>query len=72
MKEKTHRIQALVHEVEAQVTVLKEDPGAVLHGGGDEAPGVHLLTLPHGDVPTLDVLLLGQGHDVLRGVRTHG
>lgn len=53
------------------MAVLEEHPGAVLHGGGDKTAGVNLLPLSHGDVATLDVLFLGQGHDVLCRVRTH-
>ena len=43
----THRFQQFVHEVEAQMAVLKEDPTALCLTQVEEAPRVHLLALTH-------------------------
>ena len=42
-------IQKLIHVLQPQVAVLEQHPVTLLHGLGHQAPGMHLLTLTHGD-----------------------
>ena len=58
----------LGHVAQAEVSVLKDDPLALLHGGLDQLPRDDLLTLAHGYARELELLLLGELLDELRRV----
>ncbi len=40
-------VNQLNHELQAQVTVLEEDPAPILHEVGEESPRMNLLSLTH-------------------------
>ena len=60
------RLQELVQEVQAQMTVLQEQPPSIGHALGQEPAGMDLLTLSHGDGSARDSLRGEQAHNCVR------
>jgi len=44
-----YRIEKFIHEVKTKMAVLQQNPLALRHGDRQQTPGVHILSLAHGD-----------------------